>query len=372
MRFCDIPGHEDVKERLRNMVDNGRIPHALLLEGPEGTAKFALARAMAQYIHCQNRIDGDSCGECPACRQHKSMQHIDTIYSFPVTKINSKPTLSDDWRTEFLSFITEHPWMDMDGWMEKLKNPNSLPSIYVEEGAELSRRLSYTAHASKYKIVLLWLPERMEDATANKLLKLIEEPFADTLFIMSSDNPRMVLPTIYSRVQRVAVKRYDNEVVAGWLAQNGVDANAAADAAVVAEGSLNRAINLTRTGADNDVNLERFIQLMRLAYQKNIGGLKAWSQSVGAEKREPLTRFLDYCLRMLRENFMTNFHRADFNIVTAKECAFAANFARFINERNVLQFVEAFTSARNDISNNANSKIVLFDLAVTVVLILRK
>lgn len=374
MRFSDIPGHDDVKQHLRALVDNGHLPHALLLEGPEGTAKFALARALAQYIHCSDRHDGEACGVCPSCRQHASFRHIDTIFSFPVIKrAAGKPTLSDDYLQEFTSFVTEHPWMDFDGWLGKLQNPNTLLAIYVDEGAELTRRLSYTAHASKYKIVLMWLPERMQTETANKMLKLLEEPFADTLFIMTSDRPRMLLPTIYSRVQRVAVKRYDNATLAHWLSsENGIDTQAAADIAIVAEGNINKALNLIGTASDNDMFLDNFTQLMRLAYQKKIGELKAWSLTLGAGKREPLTRFLDYCLRMLRENFMANMHRPELNVMTAKEQAFANNFSRFINERNVLPFYEAFSDARNDIASNANAKIVLFDLAVTVVLMLRK
>lgn len=372
MRYCDIPGHNDIKDRLRKMVDGGRLPHALLIEGPVGTAKFALARATAQYIHCQNRQNGDSCGTCPSCRQHAAVQHIDTLYSFPVTKINGKQAISDDWRPEFVELMTESPWMDMDVWLNKLKNPASLPSIYVQEGAELSRRLSYTAHVSKYKIVLMWLPERMEVETANKLLKLIEEPFSDTLFIMTSDNPRLLLPTIYSRVQRVTVKRYDNETIAAYLAHNGVEPDVAAAAAAVAEGNLIQAKKVAGQDANGAVHLERFIKLMRLAYQKDIAALKAWAENIGTDKREPLIQFLKYCVHMIRENFIFNFHNPALNIVTAQEAAFAANFARFVNERNVLSFIKTFDNAINDIANNANAKIVLFDLAITIVMILRR
>ena len=371
MFFRDIPGHEEVKQRLREMADSGKVPHALLLEGPEGTGKFALARAFAQYLQCENRADGEPCGVCPSCRQHAALQHIDTVFSFPVTKIKSKPTVSDDCLKEFRTFVTKHPWMDFRAWGAML-DATSAPSIYVDEGRALNRRLSFTSHTGGYNVVLMWLPERMEIAAANKMLKLIEEPYPGTVFVMTSDNPQQILATIYSRVQRIPVRRYEAETVAAWLAQAGVDADVAADAAAVCEGSLNRALSLVGTKSDNDKHMDWFIQLMRLAYQKDIAGLKAWSQKVGAEKREPLTRFLDYCMRMLRENFITNFRRPELNVVTAKEAAFAANFARFVNERNVLGFIEHFTAARNDIADNANARIVLFDLAVTVVLILRK
>lgn len=373
MRFQDIPGHEDVKQRLRELVDSGRMPHALMLEGPQGVGKYALARATAQYLHCTDRRDGDSCGVCPSCRQHQSMNHIDTLFSFPVVKrAAGKATVSDDWIAEFRRFITDDIFMDMDGWLRALDNPNTQPSIFVEEGAELQRRMAYTAHASRYKVVLMWLPERMQEEAANKLLKLVEEPFADTKFIMASNNPRQVLPTIYSRVQRIRVPRYSDQEVCDWLVARGVDAQAAVDASVLAEGSLTRALKLAGTNADDSRYFDWFVELMRLAYQKKISGLKVWAQKVGAEKREPVMRFLDACTRLLRENFIFNFRSPALNLQTAKETQFSQNFARFINERNVLALVQAFTAARNDVQANANPRIVLFDLAVTVVLLLRK
>ena len=155
MKFADIPFHEDIKDRLREIADSGRIPHALLLEGPSGTAKYALARAFAQYVHCTNRHDGDSCGICPQCRQHQSHRHIDTLYSFPVAKKDGRKTVSDDYRKEFIEYIEDNPFMDFEQWPIRLDNANVRPRIYVEEAAELLRRLSYTAHASKYKIVLI-------------------------------------------------------------------------------------------------------------------------------------------------------------------------------------------------------------------------
>lgn len=373
MRFADIPGHGDVKARLREIVDSGHMPHALLLEGPEGTGKFALARALAQYIHCTGRRDGDadSCGRCPSCRQHEAWGHIDTVLSFPVTKRNSKPTTSDDWRREFTEFVDGNPWMHFDSWLATLQNPNSLPCIYVEEAGALTRRLSFTSQTSKYKIVLMWQPERMNEDTANKMLKMVEEPFADTIFIMASDDPRSILPTIYSRVQRVAVPRHSDDIVRSWLQSQGIDQSAAADAAALAEGNLNRALELVSTKGDAAKHLDWFMQLMRLAYQRNIGKLKLWSQTMGAEKREALIRFLTYCSRMLRENFIYNLHQPSLNLMTEAERKFSVNFARFVNERNVLGLDKAFSEAAADIAANGNAKIVLYDLAITVILLLK-
>ena len=218
MRFADIPGHDDVKKRLREMADSGRIPHALLLEGPAGAGKFALARAFAQYIHCTARTpEGDSCGKCPSCLQHQAFNHIDTVYSFPVVKKNSKPTISDDYADVFREFMGKYPYMDFDRWLEALDNINAQPQIFVEEGNELLRRLTFMARQARFKVVLLWLPERMKEETANKLLKLVEEPFGDTIFLMVSNNARRILPTIYSRTQRVNVRRYDDDELASIL-----------------------------------------------------------------------------------------------------------------------------------------------------------
>lgn len=372
MKFSDIPGHEDVKRHLRSLVDDNRLPHALLLQGPEGSAKFALARALAQYIHCTDRQNGDSCGRCPSCRQMQSFNHIDTVFSFPVIKTAGKPAYSNDYIKEFAAFVEQHPWMDFDGWLSALGDPNTLPLIYVDEGVELIRRLSFTSHASRYKLALLWLPERLKEDCANKLLKLVEEPFPDTVFIMTSDNPRGILPTIYSRVQRVDVPRYTSAEMENWLAGQGIsDPVQGADIARLSEGNLNRALRLKDQGSENAGFFDAFVSLMRLAYTRNIASLKKWSTDLGTRKRETQIRFLDYCCRMLRENFVYNLHRPNLNLETAQEGEFSTRFARFITERNVVGLLDAFTKARNDIAQNANGKIVFFDVSLTVILLLK-
>lgn len=374
MRFCDIPGHEDIKAHLRAQVDNGRLAHAILLQGPEGSAKFALARALAQYIHCTERHDGDSCGRCASCRQMQNFNHIDTIYSFPVVKRKAgSPSLSNDYIHEFTQFLGDSPWMDKDLWLSALDNPNTLPSIFVDEGAELMRRLSYTAHMSRHKVVLMWQPERMKEETANKMLKLVEEPFPDTVFIMTSDKSAEILPTIYSRVQRVNVPRYDDDTIIKFVQEKGVsDPQAASDIARLAQGNLVRALRLMSVEGENAQYFDWFVQLMRLAYQRDIAKLKQWSNTVAAEKRERQGRFLDYCSRFLRENFVYNLKDPKLILMTDKEHGFSANFARFITEKNVLGLVETFDTARIDVTANANSKIVFFDLSVSVILLLKQ
>lgn len=374
MRFRDIPGHEDVKERLRAMADERRVPHALLLEGPVGSAKFMLIRALAQYIHCENHTpDGDSCGKCPSCLQHQTFNHIDTIYSFPVIKKAGKSTISNDCFGEFKNFISDSPYMDIEKWIAMLGNINSQPVIYVEEGAELIRRLNFTARQSLFKIVLLWLPERLKEETANKLLKLIEEPHPDTIFLMSSDNSRVILPTIYSRVQRIAVSRYSDDEIKHFLtASYPVSETDAETLARLSSGNVIEALSLVDISRMRQQFLDYFIELMRKAYQRKIGLLRQWSNDVAALGREQIIKFLDYASRLIRENFILNLHVDQLNYLTEDERKFSVNFARFINERNVLKMFEVLNKAREDIAGNANPKIVLFDLAVKTILLIKQ
>lgn len=375
MKFRDIPGHEDVKARLRGLVDSRHIPHALLLEGPEGTGKYALARAYVQYLHCERRTpDGDSCGECPSCVQHESFNHIDTFYSFPVAKRNGgKATVSDDYIKEFEQFMTEYPFMDFERWTEALDNPSAQPQIFVDEGAELMRKLNFKARSTDYKAVLLWLPERLKTETANKLLKLIEEPHADTIFVLTSDKPSEILPTIYSRTQRIGVRRYPDSEVEAFLTARGIDRPTAVEHARLAEGSLNAALRLCASTDDKTPMLDLFADLMRKGFKRDLPGLRKWASDMAAKGREPQLQFVDYCSRLFRENLMFHTGAGEaLTTLTPAEAGFSSRFHPFVNERNVIGLTDAMTDARRDIAANGNAKIIFFDLAIKVVMLIRK
>lgn len=375
MKFADIPFHDDVKQRLRTMVDSGHIPHALLLEGPAGSGKFALARALAQYIHCTCRTpEGDSCGRCPSCLQHAGFNHIDTFYSFPVLKRKSgSAALSDDYAEDFRKFVSEWPFMDFERWLSMLGNANGQPAIYVDEAAALQSRLNLTARQSRYKIVVMWLPERLQEAAANKLLKLVEEPFADTIFIMTSDKPSEILPTIYSRTQRVAVRRYSDSETASILEARGTAPADATAAAALAEGDVNVALRAV-SGADKDrgLYLDLFKELMRMAYLRKVGELRKWSAKVADMGREGNMRFYGYCARMVRENFIYNIGDSALVAMSPEEAEFSSKFSPFINVVNVENIFKVLTSARNDIMLNGNAKIIAFDLAVKMILLIKR
>ena len=373
MKFSDVISHDAAKKRLQQFVDNGRIPHAILIEGQPGIGKFMLARAFAQYVHCENRQNGDSCGQCPSCIQHQTFNPIDTHFIFPVVKRgNGKSSISDDFITEWREYLTESPYMDFDKWLIALNNINAKPHIYVEESADIIRKLNFTAHKAKYKIVLLWLPERMVNECSNKLLKLIEEPFNDTLFVMVSNDSKQILPTIYSRTQRLELLRLGDEPIANYLSQKyAINIDDALSIAHLAEGNINKAERELNLSEDNNKFFDLFVELMRLAYQRKIIDLKRWSNDIASLGREQSMQFLEYCQRLIRENFVYNINIRELNYLNQKEAQFSVNFARFITERNVEKLVEVMNKAQSDIMGNANAKIVFFDLSVKIILLLK-
>ena len=374
MKFSDIIGNQAAKDHLRHIIDRDTIPHALLIHGAPGTDKLALARAAAQYIHCTNRRNGEPCGECPSCRQHQSFNHIDTFFSFPAIKLKGKTEgpISDDWIGQWRQLLTDSPYMDMNAWVELLGNANAQPMIYATESSELIRKLNYTSHAARFKIVLMWLPERMNEACANKMLKLLEEPHDDTLFILVSNEPAKILPTIYSRLRRIEIKRFDDSTVAQYLEEhNGIDRDYAIGIARLAEGSILEALRRLSTSDESKQFLDMYISLMRLSYQKKVGALRKWSVDVADFGREKCCRFLEYCERLTGENYIYNLHDNRLVMLDNDENRFSVNFARFINERNVEKLRNLFIEARRDIAGNGNAKIVLFDIAVSIILCLK-
>lgn len=373
MRFADISGHDDVKQRLRDMVDENRMPHAIMIEGPEGSAKFALARAFLQYIHCTARSAGDSCGRCPECKLSATLNHIDTFISFPVVKRSGRGDTSDDYLAEFRDYVRDYPYMDFEEWLRRLDNINAQPLIYVSEATSLIRKLSITSRRSDFKTSLIWLPERLKEDAANKLLKLVEEPASDTIIVMVSNNSQLVLPTIYSRTQRVMVRRYTDAEVAEIISRKA--SMSEADAAIIARlanGSINEALRLVSVSKERKKFLEFFINLMRKAYQRKIIELRQWSADLAALGREPQIQFYEYCSRMLRENFVLNLKAPDLVFLTTDEMQFSVNFARFITNLNVMRLLDTFGKAATDIAANANSKIVNFDVAIQVILLLKR
>lgn len=372
MRFSDIAGHDEVKKRLRDMVDSNQLPHALLLYGPEGTGKLQLARALVSYLHCAHPTpDGDSCGRCPSCLQHRSLNHVDTHFTFPIVKSGEHP-VSADFMAEWREFLNEDPYADFSLWLEKLDKPKTLPVIYLSEADAMAQAMSYTTRIANYKVAVVWLPERFNKEAANKLLKLVEEPFPDTRLVFVSNNPQEILPTIYSRLQRIEVKKLDTVTTAAVLTEMFPDISQeeAADVAAAADGNVTQARSMLE-GSVHERMLRDFITLMRLAFQRKVADLKMWSDEMSRFGRDEQIAFLNFCCRMLRENFINNTGIPGMTRMTRPEREFSRNFSRFINSRNVMRLTAEFEKAITDIAANGNAKIVFFDLSLRVILLIK-
>lgn len=374
MKFQDVIGNEAAKSQLRLMIDNDRIPHAILLMGPEGIGKLSMARAAAQYIHCENRINGDSCGICPSCRQHQSFNHADTFFSFPVIKgkNNSKPT-SDDYIAEWKHFLSNNAIENYQNWLKELNNENAQPQIYASESASVIEKMSYASYSAKYKILILWLPEKMNEECANKLLKIIEEPYSDSIFIMVSDNPKDILPTIFSRLQRIEMKKLSTEDITVYLNRNySIDLQDARAVAASSDGNIISAQETIALNGENKEFFENFVALMRLAYSRDLKSLKSWSENINNFKREKIKRFMQYLARMVRENYIYNMHHAELNYLNKAEAQFSQRFAPFINNGNAERMVAEIEKVEKDIQGNANGKIVLFDFAIKITILIKR
>lgn len=372
MKFSEVIGQEDAKERLLQMVREDRVPHAMLLCGPPGSGKMALALAFASFLLCRERGEDDVCGVCPQCAMLDKWAHPDLHFSFPVirpagTGAEHKMS-SDDFISEWRRMLSYGPYFTMDRWLAEMNAANQQAQIGVGESDTLIRKLSLKSSQGGYKISIVWLPERMNAECANKMLKIIEEPPSETLFIMVCEEPEKLLETIRSRTQRIDIKRIDAEAIEQALVERrGIDADAAKRISRAANGSWLNALEELDTGNEKRLFLDMFIMLMRLAYSRNIRELKKWSESVAAYGREKQKRMLVYFLHLVRENFMYNFRNPRLNYMTAGEEAFARNFARFINEANVFEISGLFDRAIRDIGQNANAKIVFFDLATQII-----
>ncbi len=374
MKFKDIIGHEEAKNRLRNMVRDNQLPHALLLSGHEGIGKLALARAFSQYLHCTHRTpDGDSCGVCPSCLQHSKHNYPDMHYAYPVAGTKGgKPATITYFIPQWYEFLDNYPLAPYEKWLSLIGSDNAQPQIKVGDAQEIINKVALSNYLAEYKVIIVWLPEKLNLEGANKLLKSIEEPAPGNIFIFVSDAPERILPTIYSRLQRIELGSPSAEAIAGYLEHTkSMDAEAAMSVARSSEGNVQRALEMVELGGENAEFLKTFQELMRSAYKADVTALRKWSEDVAAMKREKSRRFLSYCTRMARENFLYNLRYPELLSLSPDEAAFSQRFAPFIHEGNIAQIMNELDLANRDIAANGNARIILFDLALQMIILIK-
>jgi DNA polymerase-3 subunit delta' len=371
MLFKDIIGQEKAKERLIREAKEGKIAHARLFCGNEGVGKLPLAIAYAQYLSCEHPTDNDSCGVCPNCVKYNKLIHPDLHFVFPVIKKKNKDTISDDYLQEWREILNSSPYFNLNMWLKEMGAENQQAQIYVKESDEIIRKLNLKSSQGGYKVMIIWLPEKMNVECSNKLLKLLEEPPTQTIFILISEEPDMLLPTIQSRVQRFNIHAIDKEKIAETLCLNyGLEPNDAKNIAHRCQGNFLKALETIHLNEDNQFYFEEFVSLMRLAYQRKIREIKQWSDNIAAIGRERQKNFLAYIQRMLRESFIYNFHTPDISYLSGEEQKFSSRFSPFINEGNVISIMEELSIAEQHIGQNVNAKMVFFDLALKMIVLL--
>lgn len=383
MFFEQVIGQKDTQERLLQLVREERLPHALMLCGPAGCGKLALAIGFAKVL-----LAGD--GQQPSANtlaMLDKLEHPDLHFTYPTIKLPSmssehKP-VSDDFAREWHELITAGPYFTMAQWLEQMGGENQQAIITAGESDALIRKLSLKSSQGGYKVSIVWLPERMNIECANKILKLLEEPPHQTVFIMVCQEPDRLLETIRSRVQRIDVRRIDdNDIRQALMERRGLSEDQAQRISRMANGNWLAALEMLGADSENDYFLQLFQTLMRQAYLRNVKGMKAWSEQMATLGRERQKRFLEYFLRLVRENFMYNFQQSvgetspaahdakELCYMTQNEEDFARNFARFINEANILPITDLATRCIRDIGQNANAKIVFFDMALQMIVLL--
>ena len=370
MTFSEVIGQQEVEQRLVKMAEENHLPHAIMLCGPNGSGKFALATAFACYL-----LDD---GKPSSKAMLEKLEHPDLHFTYPTIKLPSmsadhKP-VSDDFAREWHELLMQGPYFTMEAWMEAMGGENQQAIITAGESDDLVKKLSLKSSQGGYKVSVIWLPERMNIECANKLLKLIEEPPMQTVFIMVCEEPDKLLETIRSRVQRIDVKRIaEADIQEVLVTRRGIDAEMAHRISRLANGNWLKALEELQVGSENELFLDMYIMLMRLGYQRKIKDLRKWSEQMAGMGREKQKRWLTYFLRMTRENFMYNFKNEELTYMTQAEENFAKNFARFINEGNIIPITDLVNLAIRDIGQNANGKIVFFDLALQMIfMLLRK
>lgn len=375
MNFSQIPGQKDIIEKLLRSVKEERVSHAQLFAGPEGCGSMALALAYATYISCESRSGIDSCGTCKSCVKYEKMIHPDLHFVFPVIK-GKKVTdpVSDNYLEEWREFVKKSPFFTLNNWLDFIEVGNAQGGIFASEASEIIKKLNLKTFESDFKIMIIWLPEKMHQATANKLLKMIEEPPEKTLFLLVSEEPDKVIPTILSRCQLVKIPSFSSNDIEKYLKMRFIlSAEKAADISRVSTGNLTRAVELCENEDSYLANLDRFKSLMRFAWKRDVISIINWSEEIATTGREAQKSFISFSMRILRENLMLSLDQLKNKLVflTGEEEAFSGKFHPFINQNNIYPLTEEFNLVYSHIEANGNAKIIFLDLALKVTRLIR-
>ena len=370
MQFKEVVGQDEVKLRLIQSYQEQRLSHAQLLFGAEGSGVLPLALAFAQYITCENSTHEDSCGVCSSCVKNAKMIHPDVHYSFPVATVrDNKNPKSTDFVKDFRRLVLQNPYLHLNDWLDELKTENKQGFMSVEESADINRKLSLKSFESEYRILIMWLPEKMRTDAANKLLKIIEEPPPKTIFLLATENQDQLLPTILSRLQRIKVKRIsDLEIQHALQSKYQLDTERAHSIAHISEGNYYAAQTMAEQDADSEVFVTQFLVWMRLCFSpnKSMPHLLAWVDERSKTSREQQKSFLHCCIQTVRECMITQLNEPELVRWDDKQISTLQDFVRFITPSNIEEMVHQLNQACYHTERQANAKILFLNLSLRV------
>ncbi|MCL2098213.1 MAG: DNA polymerase III subunit delta [Bacteroidales bacterium] len=377
MQFQSVIGQEELKKKLAQTVGEGRVSHAQLFWGMEGSGNLALALAYAQYLNCTNRSALDACGVCPSCNKMQKLIHPDLHFAVPVNVTKNVPSdkkpITDHFLNQWRQALLANPYLTENQWYEQLDIENKQGRISVHEANRIIERLSFKAFESEYKVLILWLPERMGAEAANRLLKLIEEPPDKTVFLLVCEDTTRIIKTILSRTMPLRIPPISETAIRQALIQEqNLSEAQAADIARLSVGSYNKALELLQSKNEQSAYFEWFTYIMRMAYAGRFLDLLNWIETITKAGREKQKQFLLYAEQMLRECYMFNCGADKAVYLMGEEEIFARKFSPFVNERNVEELFKQLNLALGHIGQNGNASMVFTDLFLQIGRLLRK
>lgn len=365
MLFQQIKGLESTKKQLLKAVQNNHVAHAQLFWGQEGSASLALAWAYATYIHCENKQENGACGRCPACIKSQKLIHPDLNFVFPVTttqKVKSK-ALSKDFMAEWREFLIENPYSNLNDWLEKIGADNKQGLISVEESRHIIQNLSMKPFESDFKIMIIWLPEKMNVQSANAILKVLEEPSPKTLFLMVCQEPDKLLATIISRVQALQIPNFTDEELAENLQSFfNIDSEKSQELAYLANGNLNEALYLSQNNQD-DTHVF-FRDWMRSCYKKDYTDLVKRGNDFAKLSKSIQRTILHYTLKVCRETMLWQSGGNEVLRLSQEKEKFVQGFSKVLSLSKTQFFYEQTNDSIRHLERNASPKIVFTDLSL--------
>jgi len=376
MNFSEIIGQESVKKHLIKTAQEGRIPHAQLFVGPEGSGALPMAIAYAQYVVCNNTTMDNEGGNASCNLKFNKLQHPDLHFAFPVNAADKKT--SDNFWDDWTKFVSETPYGSLSAWYNQIGLTQKQSLISVHETSSIARKLALKSVEGGYKVMIIWMAERMNTEAANKILKLLEEPPQKTLFILIAEDEKQLLQTITSRCQLIRFAPLSEADIQKALEIKGCDAAEAMMIVKQSNGSLHKALTIFAAD-DTEMPFERwFVQWVRQAFlvkkkTKVVTDLLNWSEELAGIGRENQKRFLQYCIEMFRQAFMLNYGVNDLVYIQTKEENFElSKFAPFVNPANIFEIFDALSEAYYHIERNGNAKMIFGDLSLQLTKLIHK